>query len=373
MQFERLNWAILDRLREGFLSGAAANGVYWKSHDDLDQYDQTFGERIGWKWDAVLAETSARGWRPSGEALTMLDWGCGSGVAGRRVMAHFGEQRFARLLVWDHSPLAREFAAARARELFPNLTISEYSETAYAGKTKRAATGPGAAFVPQATKVDVLVVSHVLNELDSAARETLLELMRAAQQVLWVEPGTHALSRDLISFREKLRGEFRIVAPCTHNAVCGLLAPQNAQHWCHAHAAPPPSLYADSDWVKFGQRAGIDLRSLPYSFLIMEKLPQPVALPPDGSDPIPRQPVIEAGAERIIDEPRHFKGYAKVLSSAAVGVRDLMLQKRDEPELFKQLKRELGVPIYRWSLDGDRIRNGQALYPPKTASADERI
>jgi SAM-dependent methyltransferase len=362
MQFDRLNWAVLDRLREGFLTGAAANGVYWKSHDDLDQYDQTFGERIGWKWDAVLAEISARGWRPNGEALTVLDWGCGSGIAGRRVIAHFGEDHFGRLLVWDHSPLARAFAAARARERFPKLSVSEYSETSYAGKTKRAATGSGAAFIPVSGQIDLLVVSHVLNELDAAGRETLLSLVRTARYVLWVEPGTHALSRDLIGLREKVRGEFRMVAPCTHNAVCGLLTPQNSQHWCHAHAAPPHALYGNSDWVKFGQRAKIDLRSLPYSFLVMEKLPRPVTLPPDGSDPIPREPATESGADRIIDEARQFKGHAKVLSCAASGVRDLMLQKRDDPELFKKLKRELGTPIYRWTLDGDRVQRGHELY-----------
>jgi len=363
MEFEKLNWAILDRLREGFLTGSAANGVYWKSHDDLDQYDQTFGERIGWKWDAVLAEISARRWHPNGEALTVLDWGCGSGIAGRRVIAHFGEKQFARLLVWDHSPLAREFAVARARECFPKLAIGEYSETSYAGKTKHAATGSGAAFIPVSARVDILVVSHVLNELDAAGRETLLALVRAARYVLWVEPGTHALSRDLVALREKVRGEFRMIAPCTHNAICGLLTPQNSQHWCHAHAAPPHALYANSDWVKFGQRAGIDLRSLPYSFLVMEKLPHPAALPPNGVDPIPREPAIESTAERIIDEARQFKGHAKVLSCAAPGVRELMLQKRDDPELFKKLKRELGTPIYRWELEGNRIHNGQELYP----------
>jgi len=364
MKFERLNWTILDRLRTGFLSGTAAEGVYWKSHDDLDQYDQTFGERIGWKWDAVLAEISARRWRPAGEALTILDWGCGSGVAGRRVVAHFGEQHFGRLLVWDHSPLARAFAIERARERFPNLAVNELPETAYAGKARHESGGAhrGTPFVPLSARVDVLVVSHVLNELDAAGRETLLSLVRAARYVLWVEPGTHAMSRDLIALREKVRGEFRQVAPCTHNAICGLLAPRNAQHWCHAHAAPPQGIYADSDWVKFGQRAGIDLRSLPYSFLVMERLREPVTVPADGSDPIPREPASEAAAERIIDQPRQFKGHANVLSCAAVGVRELMLQKRDAPELFKQLKRDLGTPIYRWRLESGRIHDAEPLY-----------
>ena len=56
MEWEKLDWEALDRLREGFLTGAAARGPYWKSLGDLANYDLTYGERIGWKWDAVLAE-----------------------------------------------------------------------------------------------------------------------------------------------------------------------------------------------------------------------------------------------------------------------------------------------------------------------------
>src|ERR1035438_7840636 len=34
---------------------------------------------------------------------------------------------------------------------------------------------------------------------------------------------------------------------------------------------PPPAIFADSSWVKFGKRAGIDLRSLPYSFIALDR------------------------------------------------------------------------------------------------------
>src|ERR1051325_1870681 len=77
--------SILRRLREGFLAGTADRCDYWKSEDELALYDATFGERIGWKWDAVLAELAAKDWRPRSQRV--FDWGCGSGVAGRRVLA----------------------------------------------------------------------------------------------------------------------------------------------------------------------------------------------------------------------------------------------------------------------------------------------
>lgn len=339
MDWEKLDWTILDRLRDGFLSGTAANGPYWRSLEDLAQYDSTFGERIGWKWDAVLAELIRRGWTPIGHnvgrPLTVLDWGCGSGIAARRVIAAFGPDKFSQLLVWDHSAMARQFASEAAKKLFPNLSVTDFRD--------------GAEF-------DVLVVSHVLNELSPESRAELLAVAKQASAVIWVEPGTHVVSRGLIAIREELRTDLRVVAPCTHSERCGLLTDANAPHWCHYFAAPPPALYADSDWVKFGQRAGIDLRSLPYSFLVLQS--GPVA---------PADPEVA----RIVGEPRHFKGFAKLLSCSVSGVDDLMLQKRDDPALFKSLKRESNVPIYRWKREGDRIKEAVRLYPPDQHNAEQ--
>ncbi|HEU5080545.1 MAG TPA: small ribosomal subunit Rsm22 family protein [Opitutaceae bacterium] len=327
MQWDKLNWPILDRLREGFLSGAAANGPYWKSLEDLAQYDLTYAERIGWKWDAVLRELKWRRWSPAllgnAEPLTLVDWGCGSGIAGRRVIEAFGVEHFRRLEVWDHSPLAREFAANAARKAFPGLEVGEFDARAE-------------------SDIDLLVVSHVINELSAANRAVLLALVRRARATIWVEPGTRPVSRDLASIRDELRQTLRIVAPCTHAAPCGLFAPENAEHWCHYFADPPPSIYADSDWVRFGQRAGIDLRSLPYSFLVTQNPAYPFS---DDA----------FGASRILGRPEHFKGYADILNCDAEGVQPLQLQKRVDPAFFKELKRTSDVPIYRWTREGGRI------------------
>jgi SAM-dependent methyltransferase len=342
MDWEKLDWTVLDRLRDGFLSGSAAKGPYWRSLDDLANYDVTYGERIGWKWDAVLEELRLRGWRPgSGNPerplLTLLDWGCGSGIAGRRVVRAWGVERFSSVRLWDHSPLAREYARQRAAAEFPSLVV-----------------GDGEA---ADSEIDVLVLSHVLNEVGEKDRAGLLSTLRRSRCVIWVEPGTHAVSRALIELREILRTDFRVVAPCTHQAACGLLAPENARHWCHAFAPPPSAIYADSDWVKFGQRAGIDLRSLPYSFLALERFAPDQA----RSD--------EARCGRILGDARHYKGFAKLLNCSADGVSELTLQKRADPALFKALKRESGIPIYRWTRAGDHIEAGEKVYPPSTSEA----
>jgi len=352
MNWESLDWEILDRLRETFLAGDKTAGPYWHTITDLECYDFTYGERIGWKWDAVLRELQQRRWAPE-PGGTMLDWGCGSGIAGRRVVDAFGAAHFSRLVVHDHSGLAVDFAEHHGRRSFPALTVDRASVR----------------FLRGDEPIGLLVVSHVVNELDDKARAELTELCARARAILWVEPGTNEVSRTLGGWRGTLLGTgFQSVAPCPHQAPCGVLAAGNERHWCHFFAAPPTGIYADSGWVKFGQRAGIDLRSLPYSFLALERIPAGRALrPTDGDQTVgdkPR-PTNSYGplASRIIGEPRHYKGYAKIFNCDAGGVNELMLQKRDAPALFKTLKHGSDSTLHRWTHENGRI-TGIESSPP---------
>src|SRR2546426_4934132 len=118
--WESVDWAALDRLRDTFLAGKPTGTDYWKSRSNLENYDFTFAQRIAWKWDAVLRELKLRGWTPP-PGSGALDWGCGSGIAGRRVVEFFGQERFECLRVFDRSSLAMEFAIEKARESFPSL------------------------------------------------------------------------------------------------------------------------------------------------------------------------------------------------------------------------------------------------------------
>jgi SAM-dependent methyltransferase len=327
LSWQTLDWAALDRLRGIFLAGQPPGAAYWSSPNDLANYDFTYAQRIGWKWDAVQSELKQRGWTPPPGPL--LDWGCGSGIASRRVVEFFGAERFERLRVFDHSTLAMEFAVGAAREVFPKLTVEQATAGWLAGNE------------PAGT----LVISHVLNELDEAGGRELRRVIDRAQSVLWVEPGTHADSRALIALREALREQFRVVAPCTHEAGCGLLAPENARHWCHHFAATPGGIMADSDWVRFAQRAGLDLRSLPYSFLVLERMglraPVPGLLP--------------EGWSRVLGEPRVYKGFARALSCQADGVRELELQKRVAPGVHRAFKDGRAPSLWRWKEEGRRI------------------
>lgn len=351
MTWEELDWGALERLRQTFLTGAASGESYWSSPADLASYDFTYGQRIGWKWDQVLRELKLRGWEPSSRSI--FDWGCGSGIASRRVISFFGADRFDRLRLWDQSPLAVNFAAEVAQSLFPTMEVAQAT--------------PGQ--LDSSEPIGLLVISHVLNELAPADLVSLRKTIERAEAVLWVEPGTHLVSRQLSALRDEFSAEFAVVAPCTHQQKCPVFAPERQRDWCHFFAPPPSEIFADSNWVKFGQRAGIDLRSLPYSFIALERIiktadvsgQSAIGLGTNHNGRANHRSAASPGLSRVIGRPEHFKPYVRLLNCDADGLSDLELPKRSDPALYKELERTKAPLIYRWTRLGNRIESGEAF------------
>jgi len=169
-----------------------------------------------------------------------------------------------------------------------------------------------------------------------------------AQCVLCLEPGTYEASLTLIAVRERLRNHFNVVAPCTQQEQCGILAPGNERHWCHHFASPPAEVFTDGDWARFARAMGIDLRDLPLSFLVLERRP--------GS-PLP------PGAGRVIGHPRIYKGHALLLGCDASGVRERTLTKRVFPEEFRALKRGEAEVLRDWTCADNKITKTKPLLP----------
>ena len=314
--FNRHELDVLTRVRTRFLDGSNVGGGYWKDEEELALYDMTFAERIGWKWDAVLSELAGRNWKP--KSTRMVDFGCGSGVASRRVVEAFPQ--ITEVSVADVSARAIDFTVRRMRADFPGVSCSVLDKSQE---------------LPPGT---MLVVSHVLNELPKQAREQLLALAAQAEEILWVEAGTHIDSRSLIAVREELRGSFSAVAPCPHSQPCGMLAPENAQHWCHFFTPFPSHAAQDSRWSQLGRELGIDLRALPYSFLVLQK-----------------HAATSADAARIIGTPEEKRGHFAVLACEGCGVRELLAQKRDVPEFFKALRKRAHEPRYDLRVENGKI------------------
>lgn len=285
-----MDWERLGRLRARFLEPEAGMR-YWRDEADLAAYDDTFAQRIGWKWEAAIETVRARGFRPPEGPV--LDFGCGSGVASRVWLRAFPAPA---LHLHDRDPVAVAFAERRAREAFPGLEVLR-------GIPER----PG-----------VALLSHLIEEL--APRERPPAALARAESFVWVESGARAASRALSAVRDALLGAFRPVAPCRHSAPCGALA--GDRDWCHFFAAAPPWIFHDREWVLFGRRMGIDLRSLPYSLLAMRKGPGE----PEG-----------AGAPVPLGRPRIEKARARVTLCEASGLRERVVTRRDDPGEWERL------------------------------------
>jgi ribosomal protein RSM22 (predicted rRNA methylase) len=248
---DAIDWDRLRELRDGFLdAGGGARGAYWLDAEDVALYDATFGRRIAWKWDAVLDELVARGFAlPAGR---WLDWGAGSAIATRAVLARAPGAKLERITLVDHSRAALEFARDAIVRERPALEV-ELAE--------HAGSDP----------VDFVLVSHVMSELSGAALDELVATLRAARAFVWVESAAQEGSRALSAVRERLLDALDPVAPCPHRERCGVLAAGRERDWCHFFAAPPAHVFTSREWAAFGRELSIDLRSLPYSFLAMRE------------------------------------------------------------------------------------------------------
>jgi hypothetical protein len=300
------DWKLLSGLRAGFLGGAPGTTLadYWRTEEHLAAYDATFAQRIGWKWRAVLEELARSGFQFP-ERYALHDFGTGTGIAPRTFFTAFPREKAASVHLADRS----ERAVAFARAHLPG-SVGWNPENGFAGDPA------------------VLLISHVLTELDDQARTSLVELAAKAHTVLWVEPGTSAVSRALIGVREHLRGigGVKIIAPCPHQGACGMLSPGNERHWCHMFAKPPAAASQSAFWAEFGKAMDIDLRALPVSYLVTTR------------DLEKSQVVPEADA-RVIGRAREYKGYLKILACDDDAVHEATVQKRDDKARFKELGR----------------------------------
>ncbi|MGE3312282.1 MAG: small ribosomal subunit Rsm22 family protein [Limisphaerales bacterium] len=335
MKADPRDWDRLRRLRKAFLDGTAGEADYWRNADDLAAYDATFAQRIGWKWDFVLADLEGQGWKPPSGPL--LDWGCGSGIASRAFLDRFPSAGVTAVHYWDRSPMAVDFASRRARDRFPGLPI--------------------VAGLPDASAI--VLVSHVLTELAPTQVEALLSILTPATSVLWVEPGTYEASLALIAIRERMRHAFNPIAPCPHAGTCGVLQPGNESHWCHHFATPPPGVFTDPIWSRFSHTLGIDLRSIPLSYLVLDRRPR---------DPLP------PGTARTIGRPSTNKVDTRYIVCTSGGVAEARLPRRDFPEVWRDAKKDRLPSLQTWERDdsGTPVGVGPAI-PSRAPSASPNV
>jgi hypothetical protein len=135
---------------------------------------------------------------------------------------------------------------------------------------------------------------------------------------------------------------FSVVAPCTHSERCGALRGDPERVWCHFFGEPAPEAFTDGRWAELGRELGIDLRSLPYSFVALARH--------DAAAPQSLAP----GVVRLLGRPRMQRGRALLDTCDAAGVREEVLLQRLDRSLYKALDRE-HVQTIAVERDGDTI------------------
>jgi hypothetical protein len=62
----------------------------------------------------------------------------------------------------------------------------------------------------------------------------------------------------------------------------------------------------------------------------------------------------------VIGRPEPFKPYVRLLNCDANGLEELMVMKRDNPVLYKELDKTKRPLVYSWIREGTHITSGNA-------------
>jgi ribosomal protein RSM22 (predicted rRNA methylase) len=258
----------------------------------------------------ALAATSARipGWAPA----TMLDLGSGPGTALWAATAQWPSLRT--LVAWEREPalIALGLSLARASDT-PAVRSASWERIDLRGLgqavgDRRQATREGIA-----QRFDLVVLGHVLNELDTEVRQRVIAAawQHTAGLLMIVEPGTSAAFEVVRAAREQLLAQgAHTIAPCAHDRACPL---QN--DWCHF-----PQRLKRPEFQRRAREASSEWEESKFAYAAMARFA--------ADSPI---------WGRVIREPSSNKAYAEVLISAADGVARYRGLKRHR-DAFRQVK-----------------------------------
>ena len=251
----------------------------------------------------ALAATAARipGWAPA----TLLDLGSGPGTALWAATAQWPSLRA--LAAWEREPalIALGLSMARASQALAVRTAKW--ERLDLRALERASARMSEQF-------DVVVLGHVLNELDAESQQQVVAAawQRTAGLLLIVEPGTSAAFDVVRVARDQLLGlGAHTIAPCAHDQPCPI---QN--DWCHF-----PQRLKRPEFQRRAREASSEWEESKFAYAAVARF-------------APRAPIWG----RVIREPTSNKAYAETLISTAGGVARYRGLKRYR-DAFRHIKR----------------------------------
>jgi len=302
-EITQADWKRLQELRGNFISNQLSTQPYWRSPRDLLIYDMSLARRIYYKLKHFFSSLSA----PFSLPAILCDWGCGSGAFTEAFLEqypHFDGE----IYLFDHSKMAMEFSYEKLSKKFPKNSFHQGTPTEKA----------------------FYLISHVINEVDLKAKNSLRNRLSCSDGFFWIEAATKHHSQLLVEERNFFlhkREKASVAFPCPHLGPCELL--RGHDDWCHFFAEPPMAFFTERFWSDFKKNLSIDLKSLPYSAMAIdfrkEQLP------------------VDEGKYRIIGSARHYKGYslAQACTSCAK-ISEKKLSTRNNKALIKEIKKTPG-------------------------------
>lgn len=253
----------------------------------------------------ALAAVAAR--LPAWQPASMLDLGSGPGTALWAAAERWPSLRT--LAAYEREPALIGLGRALARDCAnPAVRAARWEQIDLATSTR----GRGGADI-DIKQFDLVVLGHVLNELDPERRAAVVA--RAWEQtagvLLIAEPGTAAAFEVVRAAREELlaAGAYT-VAPCAHDAACPL-----AGDWCHF----PQRLWRP-EFQRRARAAPSQWEESKFSYAAMARFA--LGTPIWG---------------RVIREPSSNKAFAEATISSRAGVARFRALKRDRAG-FGQVK-----------------------------------
>jgi ribosomal protein RSM22 (predicted rRNA methylase) len=233
----------------------------------------------------ALAATAARlpGWAPA----TLLDLGSGPGTALWAATAQWPGLRA--LAAWEREPALIALGLRLAHDSQTRAVRTAIWERLDLRTLERASARTPAQF-------DVVVLGHVLNELDAESQRQVVAAawQRSAGLLLIVEPGTSAAFDVVRAARDQLLGlGAHTIAPCTHDQPCPL---QN--DWCHF-----PQRLKRPEFLRRAREASSEWEESKFAYAAMARFAPPAPI-----------------WGRVIREPTSNKAYAEATISTAGGV-----------------------------------------------------
>jgi ribosomal protein RSM22 (predicted rRNA methylase) len=267
----------------------------------------------------ALAAAAARipGWAPA----TLLDLGSGPGTALWAATAQWPSLRA--LAAWEREPALIALGLSLARASQTQAIRTATWERLDLRALERAHASE---------QFDVVVLGHVLNELDAESQRQVVEAawQRTAGLLLIVEPGTSDAFEVVRAARDRLLGMgAQTIAPCAHNQPCPL---QN--DWCHF-----PQRLKRPAFLRRARAAASEWEESKFAYAAMARFP--------AHAPI---------WGRVIREPTSNKAYAEVTISTAAGVARYRGLKRHRDAFRLAKQQEWGAALEQ-RIDELRIEN----------------